>query len=67
MMKDYEMFTEMGNDAVAAIVDLSKKAMLSWPTVESMLEVLSSNETYAEASDTAVREAVYCELFGSSR
>lgn len=57
----------MGNDAVAAIVDLSKKAMLSWPTVESMLEVLSSNETYAEASDTAVREAVYCELFGSSR
>lgn len=61
-MKDFEMFTEMGNDAVAAIVEMAKKAMLPWSTVESMLEVLSQNETYAEASDTAVREAVYMEM-----
>lgn len=64
-MQDFEMFTEMGNDAVAAIVALSRKAMLDWPTVESMLEALSRTETYAEATDTAVREAVYCELFGA--
>ena len=61
-MKDFAMFTEMGNDAVAAIVEMAKKAMLPWSTVESMLEVLSQNETYAEASDTAVREAVYMEM-----
>ena len=61
-MKDFEMFTEMGNDAVAAIVEMAKKAMLPWSTVESMLEVLSQNETYAEATDTAVREAVYMEM-----
>lgn len=61
-MKDFEMFTEMGNDAVAAIVEMAKKAMLPWPQVESMLEVLSQNETYAEATDTAVREAVYMEM-----
>jgi len=62
-MKDFEMFTEMGNDAVSSIVELSKKAMLPWSTVESMLEALSTNETYSEATDTAVREAVYMELF----
>lgn len=61
-MKDFAMFTEMGNDAVAAIVEMAKKAMLPWSTVESMLEVLSQNETYAEATDTAVREAVYMEM-----
>lgn len=65
-MTDFDMFTEMGNEAVAAIVDLSRKAMLTWPTVESMLEALATNETYAEATDTAVREAVYTVLYGNN-
>jgi DNA-binding IclR family transcriptional regulator len=64
-MKDFGMFTEMGNNAVVSLVELATKAMLPWSTVESMLEALSQNEVYAEATDTVVREAVYCELYGA--
>ena len=59
----YAMFSDFGNDAVAAIVRSAKILKMDWPTVESELEKLSQRKEFAEATDTAVREAVYCELF----
>ena len=64
-MKEFGMFTEAGENAVTLLVDLAKKAWLPWDTVETMLQALSNTEVYSEASDTAVREAVYCELYGA--
>jgi hypothetical protein len=64
-MRGYGMFSVSGNSAVAKIVECAETAMLSWPVVESMLEALSTDERYAEATDTEVRETVYCDLFGA--
>lgn len=62
-MKDFDMFTDAGNSAVSKIVECAQTAELPWDVVENMLAALSKVECYAEAMDTAVREAVYCELF----
>lgn len=64
-MKTYAMFTNKGDSAVAKIVSAAKTADLSWTTVETMLMVLAKDARYAEATDTEVRETVYCELFGA--
>jgi hypothetical protein len=64
-MTDFGMFTDAGETVVASLVDLAKKSALPWDTVETMLQALSNNEVFSEASDTAVREAVYCELYGA--
>ena len=61
----YGMFTDAGNSAVDSIVEMARKHQLSWPTVHDMLEALALEEAYDEASDTAVREAVYETLFGN--
>ena len=57
--QDYGMFTDAGNSAVDSIVEMARKHQLSWPTVYDMLEAISLEEDYEEATDTAVREAVY--------
>ncbi len=62
-MTEFWMFTEAGNSAVAKVVECAETAELSWPVVESMLEVLSRDERYSEATDTAVRETVFGVLF----
>ena len=61
---DYAMFTEFGNDAVAAIVRQAKALKLSWPQVYAELESLARRfpEDFGEATDTAVRECVYSAL-----
>lgn len=59
----YGMFSDFGNDAVEAIVRRAKILNVSWAVVEKDLYELSKREEFAEATDTAVREAVYCELF----
>lgn len=64
-MRGYGMFSESGNSAVAKIVECAETAMLSWPVVESMLEALSTDARFPEATDTEVRETVYCDLFGA--
>ena len=64
-MRGYGMFSEAGNSAVAKIIECAETAELSWPVVESMLEALSTDERYPEATDTEVRETVYCDLFGA--
>jgi hypothetical protein len=59
----YEMHTDAGNAVVEDIVGLSLKYQLSWPTVQGMLGALAQEQVFAEATDTAVREAVYRSIF----
>ena len=60
----YEMFSDEGNAAVHRdIVLFAREAKLNWDNVYAMLIDLSRIEKYSEASDTAVREAVYFALF----
>ena len=59
MIHEYGMFTDAGNQAVESIVILKFLRQLSWTTVQAMLAALALEEVYAEAVDTAVREAVY--------
>jgi len=64
-MTEFWMFTDEGNAAVTDLVKMAKRFGLPWETVESMMEALSKVEVYSEAADTAVREAVYSELYGA--
>ena len=61
-MKTYAMFTKKGDSVVAKIVSAAKVAGLAWTTVDAMLTELAKDARYSEATDTAVREAVYIEL-----
>jgi hypothetical protein len=63
MIHEYGMFTDAGNQAVESIVILKFQRQLSWTTVQAMLAALALEEVYAEATDTAVREAVYGACF----
>ena len=60
---DYEMFTDAGNAVVGDMVDLAIKYQLSFSTVEAMLTALATEEAFGEATDTAVREAVYHTIY----
>lgn len=64
-IQHYGMFTDAGNSAVGAIVEMARKHQLSWQTVHDMLDIISLEEAYEEARDTAVMEAVYETLFGN--
>lgn len=57
--QNYGMYTDAGNSAVDSIVEMARKHQLTWPTVVGMLEAISLEEAYEEATDTAVKEAVY--------
>ena len=57
--QDYGMYTDAGNEAVHSIVEMAGRHHLSWPAVAGMLSALALQEAYDEASDTAVKEAVY--------
>ena len=57
--QNYGMYTDAGNSAVDSIVEMARKHHLSWPAVAGMLSALALQEAYDEASDTAVKEAVY--------
>ena len=63
--QDYGMFTDAGNSAVDSIVEMARKHQLSWQTVHDMLDIISLEEVYEEARDTAVMEAVYQTLVGN--
>ena len=64
-IQHYGMFTDAGNEAVHSIVEMAGRHNLSWPTVHDMLEAISLEEAYEEATDTAVKEAVYRTLVGN--
>jgi hypothetical protein len=59
----YSMFSIEGNEAVAKIVDKAKACNTSWKLVLTQLKNLSLNKHTEEATDTAVREHVYCVLY----
>lgn len=58
-MPYYAMFTEIGNEAIDGLVGVAKALELKWNEVEKALVVLANNPKFSEATDTAVREAVY--------
>ena len=64
-MRDYAMFTTEGNVAVGKIVDRARSMVENeglervWNWVLNELEALGRTESFSEADDTAVREAVY--------
>ncbi len=58
-MPYYAMFTEIGNEAIDGLVRVAKALELEWNEVEKALNVLADNPKFSEATDTAVREAVY--------
>lgn len=66
MQKDFAMFTDTGNAAVAAIVedavDRYTNGEDAWERCYTELEKLQTVEAFAEAMDTAVREKVYAAL-----
>jgi hypothetical protein len=62
VIPEYGMFTEQGDFEVFRIVDLAKRARLTWQQVSGLLEQLSSDPAYEEAGDTVVRERVWEEL-----
>jgi hypothetical protein len=58
-MMDYGMFTDGGNLAVHGIVEGARIKKSTWPEVYQALVAISYVDGYGEATDTAVREAVY--------
>lgn len=58
-MAYYAMFTEIGNEAIDGLVGVAKALELKWSEIEKALNVLADNPKFSEATDTAVREAVY--------
>ena len=63
--QNYGMYSDAGNSAVDSIVEMARKHQLSWQTVHDMLDIISLEEAYEEARDTAVMESVYETLFGN--
>ena len=63
-MSNYAMYTQFGNDAVEAIVRSARVLQMDWPQVLAELRSLADRfpEDFGEATDTAVREAVYIKL-----
>ena len=66
MQKDFAMFTDAGNVAVAAIVEDAADRYTTiedaWERCYTELEKLEVVSVFAEATDTAVREEVYVAL-----
>jgi len=62
VVPEFGMFTEEGDYEVFRIVDLAKRARLTWHQVTGLLEQLSNTEGFEEALDTVVKERVWEEL-----
>ena len=62
VVPEFGMFTEEGDYEVYRIVDLAKRARLTWFQVKELLTQLSNNEGFEEATDTVVKERVWEEL-----
>ena len=62
VVPEFGMFTEQGDYEVYRIVDLAKRARLTWHQVSGLLLQLADNPAYEEATDTVVRERVWEEL-----
>ena len=67
VVPEFGMFTEEGDYEIYRIVDLAKRANLTWSQVKGLLDQLSNTEGFEEATDTVVRERVWECLFYESR
>jgi hypothetical protein len=61
-VKDYGMFSELGNAAVHGVVIAARERKLTWPETYRALSQLSEQKEFGEATDTEVREMVYSAL-----
>ena len=61
-IKDYGMFTELGNAAVHAVVVAARANSLTWAETYRALVALAEQKEFGEATDTMVREYVYSAL-----
>ena len=61
-VRDYAMYTELGNAAIHAVVIAAEASNMTWRQVYNALSRLSQEDVFAEATDTAVRECVYYAL-----
>jgi len=61
-VRDYGMFTDLGNAAVHAVVVSARENKLTWPETYRALCALGDEKGFGEAGDTAVREYVYSAL-----
>jgi len=61
-VKDYGMFSELGNAAVHGVVVAARENKLTWPETYHALGQLSEQKEFGEATDTEVREMVYSAL-----
>jgi hypothetical protein len=65
----FEMFTDAGNDAVGEIVRwgilASEDRDTAYTKIHAELELLGQVGVFGEATDTAVREAVWAEICSS--
>jgi hypothetical protein len=62
VVPEFGMFTEEGDYEVYRIVDLAKRAKLTWHQVSGLLTQLSNELGFEEATDTVVKERVWEEL-----
>jgi len=58
----YGMFSEQGNALIHGIVVTAKAAEMDWDQVNDILHDVGTLNGFEEATDTAVREAVYMAL-----
>lgn len=61
-MQEYGMFTKKGNAAIDRVVTTARTKNLTWLQVLGRLAKLGTKPNYGEATDTAVREAVFYTL-----
>ena len=61
-VRDYAMYTELGNAAIHAVVIAAEASNMTWKQVYNALYRLSAKKPFAEATDTSVRECVYLAL-----
>ena len=67
MTENFQMYSDFGNAMVAEIVKGAKYKNLRWAEVYEMLRTISTIKGCEEATDTAVREAVYDAIGAYSR
>jgi hypothetical protein len=59
---DYGMFSDYGNLAIESLVARARVERLTWAEVYRELVLISSQPDLGEATDTEVRERVFCAL-----
>ena len=66
-VEDYAMYTKLGNAAVHAVVTVAVANNMTWAQTYRILLQLSKDKLFAEATDTMVREIVYCRIGADKR